>query len=282
MGDFTGKHIIVTGGSGGIGKAIAKDFFDRGATVLICARKKSSLNETCKEIDPIGKRFFGIVADVSKIKDCKKLVNFAIKKFKKIDVLINNAGTYGEIGELSIVNLENWRKTIETNLFGTVQCTRLVLPIMKKRKTGKIINFAGGGIGGKNPLPNFSAYYTSKIAIAGFTETVASELRNLGVNVNCISPGGVNTGITDYLISQGPKKAGEEIYKQALEQKKKGKSSMEDITNLVAFLSSSSSNHINGRLLSAKWDKIPVLKNLEKEGDLFKLRRIDKDLFYGK
>ncbi len=282
MRNFIGKNIIVTGGSNGIGKAIAKDFFDMGGTVLICSRKQTDVDSTCNEIDPTGKRFFGIVADVSKIVDCKNLIDFAIKKFGTVDILINNAGTYGEIGELSTVDLENWRKTIEINLFGTVQCTNLVLPIMEKAKKGKIINFAGGGIGGKNPLPNFSAYYTSKIAIAGFTETVASELKTKGVQINSISPGGVNTGITDYLIAQGREKAGKEIYNQALEQKNKGKSSTKEITDLVAFLCSPDADHISGRLISVKWDKIDALKSADLEGDLYKLRRIDNDLFYGK
>lgn len=281
MANFAGKYVIITGGSKGIGKAIAKDLFSKKATVLICSRKKSEVDKTCQEIDPSGKRFFGIVADVSKINDCKKLTDFAVRKFKKIDVLINNAGTYGEINELSKADLEKWRKTIETNLFGTVQCTRLILPIMKKRGGGKIVNFAGGGVGGKNPLPNFSAYYTSKVSVVGFTETIAAELKNSNIQINCISPSGINTGITDYLINQGPKRAGVGAYRQALEQKKRG-SSTKEVTDLIAFLSSQSSNHINGRFLSVKWDKVSNLKRRELEEDLYKLRRIDNTLFYGK
>ena len=281
MNDFSGKYVIVTGGSKGIGKAIATNFFERGATVLICARKKEDVDAISREIDPTGKRFFGITADVSKISDCRWLINFALKKFGTIDILINNAGIYGEIGEFTRADLKKWTKTIETNVFGTVYCTRFVLPIMKKQKKGKIVNLAGGGIGGKKALPNFSAYYTSKIAVSGFTEPLATEIGVLGIQVNCISPGSVNTGITDYLIAQGQKKAGLQMYNDALKQKKEGESSTEQITSLVAFLCSPEADHISGRLLSAKWDRTDILKKLKKN-DLFKLRRIDNDFFYEK
>ena len=281
MNDFVGKYVVVTGGSKGIGKAIAKDFFVRGATVLICARKKRDITAVCQEIDTTRKRFFGIIADVSKVVDCRKLINFATKKFGTIDVLINNAGIYGEIGQFAKVDLKQWTKTIETNLFGTIYCTHFALSIMEKNGKGKIVNFTGGGVGGKKPMPNFSAYYASKIAIAGFTETLAKEVNVRDIQINCMSPGPVNTGITDYLITQGPDKAGQEIYKKVLEQKKKGESSTVEITDMVAFLSSPLANHINGRMLSVR-DSIDVLKKLDNDNDLFKLRRIDNDLFYGK
>ncbi|MBI2476199.1 MAG: SDR family oxidoreductase [Candidatus Taylorbacteria bacterium] len=282
MSDFSGKCVIVTGGSRGIGKAIAEEFFGLGARVLICARGREELEAACKEIDPKGKKFFGIKADVSKIADCQKVINFALKKFGTIDVLVNNAGAYGEIGALEKVDLENWAKTLAVNLLGTVYCTKLAIAVMKKARAGKIINFAGGGIGGKKPLPNFSAYYTSKMAIAGFTETVAAEVAEWGIQINCVSPGAVNTGITDCLIAQGPEKAGEEMYRQSLRQKKTGGTPPKMTVDLISFLCSEEADQITGRLLSAKWDRIEVLKKLEKEGDLFKLRRIDNDLFRAK
>jgi NAD(P)-dependent dehydrogenase (short-subunit alcohol dehydrogenase family) len=176
----------------------------------------------------------------------------------------------------------DWEKTIATNLFGTIQCTREVLPHMKKAGKGKIINFAGAGIGSKKPLPNLSSYYTSKMAIAGFTETVASELMDDNIQINCIAPGAINTNITDYLLAQGKDKIGEAMYERTRKQKEEGGDSEEKIFEFISFLVSDASNHITGRLLSSKWDQIDALKKLEKEGDLYKLRRIDNDLFYGK
>lgn len=282
MNNFSGKYIVVTGGTRGIGKAVAKNFFDLGATVLICSRSKKEIESTVSEIDQTKKRFFGIKADVSKIADCKNLINFAIKTFGAVDILINNAAILGEIGEFEKNNLKNWAKTIKVNLLGTVYCSRFVIPYMKKFGNGRIINFAGGGVGGKKTLPNFSAYYTSKIAIVGFTETIAAEIKEYNLQINCISPGPVNTGITDYLISQGAEKAGEAMYQNALNQKKSNKNSPQSAINMINFLCSGKANHITGRLISCKWDSFTFLKKLNKEGDTYKIRRIDGQLFDSK
>lgn len=273
-----GRCAIVTGGTRGIGKAVAKNFFDHGAKVLICSRNQKDINSTISEIDPTKKRFFGIKADISKNTDCKRLIDFAIKTFGKVDILINNAGIGGEIGKFETNNLKNWAKTIKVNLLGTVYCSKFVIPYMKKGGGGKIINFAGGGVGGKKPLPNFSAYYTSKIALVGFTETIAVELKEYHIQINCISPGPVNTGITDYIISQGAEKAGEEMYQQTLNQRKNEKNSPQSTIEMINFLSSKKADHITGRLISSKWDSFDTLKKLNKE-DYFKLRRIDGELF---
>lgn len=277
-----GRCAIVTGGTHGIGKAVAKNLFDHGAKVLTCSRNQKDINSSISEIDPTKKRFFGIKADVSIIKDCEKLIKYAVKKFGNIDILINNAGIYGEIGKLERSNLQNWVKTINVNLFGTVNCSKFVIPVMKKGGGGKIINFAGAGAGGKKALPNFSAYYTSKVAIVGFTETIAEELKEDNIQINCISPGPVNTGITDYLIAQGIKKAGKQIYQQALNQKRDNKNSPDSAINMINFLCSDQANHITGRLISSKWDSINILQKLDREGDMFKLRRIDGQLFDSK
>lgn len=279
---LTGKFAIVTGGTRGIGKAVAKNFFDQGAYVLICARNQQEINSTCKEIDPFSRRCLGIKADVSVIKDCEKLIQYAIKKFGNIDILINNAGIYGEIGKLERSNLQNWVKTINVNLLGTVNCTKFAIPVMKKGGGGKIINFAGAGAGGKKALPNFSAYYTSKVAIAGFTETIAEELKEDNIQINCISPGPVNTGLTDYLIAQGIKKAGKQMYQQALNQKRDNKNSADSAINMINFLCSNKANHLSGRLISSQWDSINILQKLDREGAMFKLKRIDGQLFDSK
>lgn len=279
MNRFKDKCIIITGGSRGIGKAVAKNFFELGASVLICSRNKQEIVSTCKQIDPLGKRFLGIQADVSKISDCEKLIKYAVKKFGTIDILINNAGIYGEIGKLETSNMENWDRAIQVNLLGTVNCTKFAIPVMRKSHGGKIINFAGAGVGGKKALPNFSAYYTSKIAIVGFTETIAEELEEYNIQINSISPGPVNTGITDYLVAQGEKKAGQKMYQQAINQKKDYKNSSESAINMINFLCSKQAKNITGRLISSKWDKIDDLKKIYNKGDLFKLRRIDEQLF---
>jgi 3-oxoacyl-[acyl-carrier protein] reductase len=279
---FEGKKVIVTGGSKGIGKILAKSFFDQGASVLICSRNEAELISVCKEFDQEGHRFFGIVADVSRHEDCQKLIDFAIASFGAIDVLINNAGIIGEANEFKISDASHWEHAILVNLFGTVTCTRLVLPYMEQAGKGKIINFAGAGVGSKKPLPFLSSYYTSKIAIAGFTETLAKELEGKNIQVNCIAPGAINTSITEYILAQGEGKVGKDIYDRTVKQKEEGGDSEEKIFELISFLAGEESKHVSGRLLSSKWDSVTSLKDLEEGGDMFKLRRIDGHLFYGK
>jgi 3-oxoacyl-[acyl-carrier protein] reductase len=273
------KTALVTGGARGIGRAITKQLLTDGASILICSRKKEELETTCKELDPSGEKLFYFVADVSSYNDCKKLFSYTKKIFKKLDILVNNAGVYGPIGQLEENSREEWVNTININLLGTVNCTKLALPLMKKQRQGKIINLAGAGIGGQKPLSRFTAYYTSKAAVVGFTESIAAEVAEDNIQVNCISPGAINTYFVDYLLSQDPKQAGP-MYQQALETKRTGGDSLEPAAALVSFLASEESNNVTGKILSAKWDKIETLKKLNKENkNIFTLRRIDEQLF---
>ena len=286
MKETEGIVVIITGGSKGIGRSIAQDLFDKGASISLCSRKIEDVEKACSEIDPTGERVCGKAVDVSKVDDCNAFIHLAIEKFGKVDVLINNAGVCGDISEFENGDVAKWTETLMTNVFGTIYCTRAVLPLMKKAGKGKIINLAGAGVGGKKPLVNFSSYYTSKMAIVGFTETVAEELviSNSNIQMNCIAPGAINTGITDHILEQGPEKVGEDMYNRTLEQKSAqgGEVSLMQVNDLVTFLSTSASDHVTGRLISAKWDSIDALKVLPKGGDMYKLRRIDNDLFYGK
>lgn len=273
------KNAIVTGGARGVGRALTERFIRDGAKVLICSRTTEELKKTSRQIDPSGKSLFFIEADVSNYEDCQKLFAFAKKIFKTLDILVNNAGIYGPIGLLETNSPKDWLKIIEINLMGTVYCTQLALGQMKNQKHGKIINLAGAGVGGKKPLSRFSAYYTSKAAVAAFTEVVASEVINHNIQVNCISPGAINTYFTNYLIAQGPEKAGP-MYERALKQKESGGDSPELGANLVSFLASDQSNNVTGKILSAKWDKINLLKNLSpKDSNKYTLRRIDGEFF---
>ena len=279
------KNAVITGGARGIGFAIAKELVNQGAKVVICSRTKAQLQEALLNLNEKGKVAYGLVADVSNISDCKKLIKFARNKFKKIHILVNNAGIYGPIGPFERVNLEDWQQALQINFMGMVYCSYLVIPLMEKSKGGKIINLCGAGVGG-NSLPRFSAYFTSKFAIAGFSEVLAEELKEKNIQVNSISPGGVNTYLNEYLLKQGPKKSGKKMYEQALNQKKTGGTPPEPAAALVAFLSSDQANHISGRLLSAKWNLPKDLKKVKLtvklNSNLYKLRRIDQELFYEK
>lgn len=275
---LTGVNAIVTGGTKGIGFSIAKTLLQNNASVVICSRSDQEVDNAVVKLVANG-QVYGLRADISSLSDCRRLIKFALNKVKTINVLINNAGIYGPIGFLETSEIKAWQKTIEINLMGTVNCSSLVIPIMKAQKKGKIINFCGAGVGSRTTMPRFSAYYTSKFAIAGFTQVLSDEVSPFGIQVNAVSPGGVNTGLTDYLISQGKEKAGEIEFDKAINQRKTGGTSPELVANLVAFLSSSRSDHLTGRILSAKWDKPSSLTG-NKSHDLYKLRRIDNQLFH--
>lgn len=278
---FLNKKIaVVTGGARGVGRAIVEEFIKQGASVLICSRSREEVNKTCEEIDPNSKFLFGIIADISKINDCKTLIDTAVKRFGTINILVNNAAIYGPIGLLETNSSTEWKKTIEINFLGTVFCSRYATPIMKKNKSGKIINIVGGGIGGTNPLSRFSAYYSSKIALVGFTEVLAKELYDWNIQVNCVSPGAIKTQLIEYLLKQGKKNAGDEMYNQALETKKHGGDNPHLIAAMVAYLASSQSNHLTGRILSAKRETTEQLNKIKIiQKNLFTLRRIDDVLF---
>lgn len=273
------KTAVVTGGARGVGRAITEKFLVEGAKVIICSRNEAELEKTTQELDPSGKNLLYITADVSKYEDCVKLFKFVKKQFNHLDILVNNAGIYGPIGLVETNEPKEWLKTLEINLMGTVYCSQLALAIMKKQRSGKIINLAGAGVGGKKPLSRFSAYYTSKAAVAAFTEVLACEVEEDNIQINCISPGAINTYFTDYLLSQGPEKSGQ-MYQQALKQKETGGDSPELGASLAVFLSTDRSKNVSGKILSAKWDKEETLERLSpQDKNKFTLRRIDEELF---
>lgn len=274
---------IITGGTRGIGLAIAKELTSIGASVTVCSRNFQELKSALTVLNKNGHLANGICVDVSKYDQCNKLVKFALKKVGRIDILVNNAGIYGPIGPLEENDLSLWRKTIEVNLMGMVYCSQLVIPVMKKQGKGKIINLCGSGVGSPHSLPRFSAYYTSKTAVAGFTEVIARELEDHNIQVNAVFPGAVNTAMTEYLLKVGPKRAGKTMYENALKQKKTGGTQPKLVAKLTAFLASDNANHLTGRLLSAKWDSVEQLNKEKKlSSSTYRLRRIDNALFYEK
>jgi len=276
------KIAVVTGGTRAIGKAITDKLIAEGAIVVICSRSKEDIYSVVPR-DSTSKQLHGMTADVSKYEDCKALVDKVMKEFGRIDILVNNAGIYGPIGPLEENDREKWIQTFQINMFGMMYMTQLVIPAMKKQKSGKIINLAGGGVGGKRPLARFTAYYTSKTAVVAFTEAMSAELAEFGITVNCISPGAVVSKFTEQLLADGKEKAGDMMYEQALKQKESGGDPPALAGECVAFLASAEADHINGKMISAKWEKADDLKKLKPmKENLYNLRRIDDTFFYEK
>lgn len=267
------KKAVITGGSRGIGKAIAVEYLKNGARVFLIARSADELAETKKELETFG----GVVvsvADVSEQDDVRRAASEVAKTFGTIDILVNAAGVYGPIGPVIGVDPREWKKAIDINLFGTFLCVHFFAPLIKNNKSGSIINFVGGGEGA---YPNFSSYVSAKGGIARFTETVAEELKDLGVNVNAIAPGAVNTKLLDDLVKVGPDKAGKANYERALQQKASGGVSPGKAAALCVFLASNKAHGITGKVFSAVWDAYENLPKYKKEimaTDVYTMRRV--------
>lgn len=272
---FKDKNIIVTGGSRGIGLVVAEAFCREGARVLAVARSKTELQAAQKKMAGAGGSYEVLAADVSRTSDRRKIKAYIIKKMgSRVHVLVNAAGIYGPIGRLEENEEKEWEQTFEVNVFGTAHLSRLVVPFMKKKKFGRIVNFSGGGEG---PRPRFTAYSASKGAIVRFTESLAAETKEFGITVNAITPGGVNTKFLKDVLAVGPKKAGEDFYRQMREQKKTGGMPPEVSAKLILYLASGAGKFLSGKIISAHWDTWERFGEHEKEitsSDVYTFRRI--------
>lgn len=274
--NFKNKVVVITGASQGIGKAIAIEFAKQNARVIICARTRADLDQAKNEIELLGGYCDAYTVDVSQQNEVQHFFDAVIKKNKKIDVLICSSGIYGPIGLLETNDINAWKKTIEINLFGTVHCVHSVLPYMKKEKKGTIITICGGGVGGNNIKPNFSAYTSSKGAIALFTEVIAKEVAEDNIQINAISPGAVNTRLLDEVFSHSGHVT-KEFLEDLKKQKEKGGTSPKKAAELCLFLASEKMDGMTGKLISAVWDPLEDLLKHQKDllySDIYTLRRI--------
>jgi NAD(P)-dependent dehydrogenase (short-subunit alcohol dehydrogenase family) len=269
-----GKVAIVTGGARGIGKAIAQAFIAEGAKVVIASRTRAEVEATSRELGCLGR-----VVDVSDPKQARALVTGVAQEHGRLDVLVNNAGTYGPIGPIEELDPLAWKQAIEVNLLGSVYTAQAAIPIFRRQGGGKILNLAGAGVGGPGMKPRISAYSTSKPAIVQLTESLAKELAPT-IEVNAIAPGGVVTEITKALIAAGPEKAGRDFWEQNVKSVEKGGDPPELAAKLAVWLASEKSGKLTGKLLSAKWDKVDAIdQDAANRSSLYALRRIDDQLF---
>ncbi len=278
--NFKNQVVVITGGGGGIGKAAALAFVEARAQVVILGRDQKKLKAAASEISFFGK-CTPIKCDVSDVLALSKAFKGIMKKFKRIDILVNCAGIYGPIGEFHSNNLKLWEEAMGINLLGTVRAVHAVLPYMLKAKKGKIINLSGGGA--VQPFPNFSVYATSKAAVVRLTENLAKEYQSRNIQVNAIAPGAINTSFLEQVLNAGPNKAGKDFYQKSVEQKHTGGDSPEQAAELILFLCSPRACRLTGKLVSAKWDnwqkwRPKDLGRINKTSE-YTLRRIDNKYF---
>ena len=271
---LSGKIAVVTGGSGGIGKVVARALAAEGCHLMVVARSASELEKARQEIADSSAQVDIFPANVSQETQVREMVDHTLRRFGAIDILVNCGAIYGPIGPAHELESDHWLETIHINLFGTYLCIRAVLPHMIARKKGKIINFSGGG--SVSPFPRFSAYSASKAAVVRLTETLAHEVREHNIDINAIAPGAVNTRMLDQVLAAG-EAAGKEFLESARRQKEEGGTSPEKAAELAVFLASPLSDGLTGRLISAVWDNwrdIPRhLKEME-ISDVYTMRRI--------
>ena len=278
MAKLAGRAALITGASQGLGKAIAEAYVREGASVAICARDAAMLDGVRAELQAIaqsGQKILARPCDVSKRDQVDALVQHALATFPELDILVNSAGVYGPKGPSESVDWDAWVQAIEIDLFGAVLLCRAIVPHLKKRGSGKIVQLSGGGA--TAPLPRLSAYATAKAAVVRFCETLAVELAEHRIDVNCIAPGALNTRMLDEILQAGPDVVGADFYARSLKQKESGGAPLDRGAALAVFLAAEASNGITGKLLSAIWDPwedLPARVNELAGSDIYTLRRI--------
>ena len=270
-------NALITGGSQGLGKAIAECFLREGANIVLCARNEKDLSATRDELARKfpGQKVAAKTCDVANESQVNELVAFALRELRTLDALVLNAGIYGPMGPTESVSLDEWRRAIDINLFGVLLPCRAVIPHFKKAGRGKIVVLSGGGA--TNPLPNISAYAASKAAVVRLMETLAEELKPFHVDVNAIAPGALATRLVDEVLAAGPDKVGAAFFEKNKGWKEKGAVPLELGANLAVYLASAESNGITGKLISAQWDPWKELQTHRDDlakSDIYCLRRI--------
>ena len=235
------KVVFVTGGSRGIGKAIALKYAQNGYNVVInYVSDKTNVEELQEEFTKLNVECLIEKADVSKSEEVEQIVKKTIEKFKKIDVLINNAGITRD-GLLMRMKEEDFDKVIEINLKGTFLVTKSVIPYMLKKRDGKIINLASVvGVTGNAGQCNYSA---SKAGIIGFTKSIAKELASRNIRANAIAPGFIDTDMTSVLSDEVKDSINAQI-----PMKRMG--TAQEIANVAYFLGCEESLYITGQVIN--------------------------------
>lgn len=239
MDDLKNKVALITGGSRGIGRSIAKVLADAGCEVIITYKSSSQqAQEVVDEISKISKAM-AIQADSAKFEDAQRVVDEVLKNFGRIDILVNNAGITRDTLLLRMTE-NDWDDVVDTNLKGVFNFTKAVIKHMINQRSGKIINIASvvGLIGN----PGQSNYAASKAGIIGFTKAVAKEVASRNIQVNVVAPGYVETEMTEKLTDEQKRRLFEMIPAKRVAKP-------EEIAYVVKFLASSESNYITGQVI---------------------------------
>lgn len=272
MKDLKDKCALVTGAGRGIGKRLALGLAEAGCRVALLARTDAEIRLAQLEIEAKGGQGFPIRADVCDFSALAKAIDEARVAMGQLDILVTAAAVQGPIGPYWESSREAWEDTLQTNLVGVMNCIRLCLPEMIERRRGKILVLGGGGI--SNARPNFTAYAAAKAALGRMVESLAEELLDHNVQINCLAPGNSYTHMTDQILEAG-ERAGWRDEEMALRVRTTGGVSPAKQIEPTLFLASAQSNHITGKIIHVDDDWRNLLEG-SPHPEMYTLRRVQK------
>ncbi len=189
--DLRGKTVLVTGGSRGLGLVLAREFAANGARVAICARDEEELQQASDDLESRGAEVMAVKCDVTNMAEVESMVSRVRERLGQIDVLVNNAGTI-QVGPLEVMKREDFEHAMRAHFWGPLNTILAVLPEMRERASGRIVNISS--IGGKIAVPHLVPYSASKFALVGLSKGLNAELRKDGIVVTTVCPGLMRTG----------------------------------------------------------------------------------------
>jgi NAD(P)-dependent dehydrogenase (short-subunit alcohol dehydrogenase family) len=266
------RRALVTGGSKGIGRAVATALADRGWTLMLVARDGHALEQARSELPGEGHEAWPL--DVADERGWERLAG----ELGEVAGVVCAAASIDPVGHFSSYAMSDFRRTLEVNVLGTLLAIRACLPGLRATR-GAVVTFSGGGA--TAPLPRYDAYAASKAAIARLTENLAADLAEDGVSINCVAPGFVTTDIHKSTLAAGPELVGADYYERTLSELERGGVPASEAAELVCVLLEDD-ERFTGKLISAQWDPwrdVAFRRRLTQQRDLATLRRIDDMLF---
>ncbi|HEV8683335.1 MAG TPA: SDR family NAD(P)-dependent oxidoreductase [Actinomycetota bacterium] len=242
MTELEGKVALVTGGSRGIGRAIALAFAQAGADVMLAARGREELEAATKEVEAEGRRALAVPTDVTDPEQVRSLVDRAAEEMGTIDILVNNAGGAPFLSTVDSIREDGFEKYLRLNFTSAFYCTKAVAPLLLEKRAGCVINVAS--VAGLTASPGLTYYGAAKAALINFTRTVAREWASSGIRVNAIAPGWIETDL-NVGARQDPNFY--ETIRSSIPMGRWGRS--EEVATVARFLASDAASFITGAVI---------------------------------